>query len=57
MRLVSKITPAQQERVKYMTFFACVSTAVQYLSGRLADAKIRNTDFTGPYLFAGEEFD
>ena len=34
-----------------------VNTAVQYLAGRLADAKIKSNDFEGPYLWGGKEYE
>ena len=57
MRAVKQITPGQIRRVKYMLFFAVASTAVQYLAGRLADAKIKDRDFEGPYIYGGTEYD
>ena len=40
-----------------MVFFAGASTAVQYLAGRLADAKIKDRNFEGPYIWDGTEYD
>ena len=40
-----------------MLFFAGASTAVQYLAGKLADAKIKDRDFEGPYIYGGTEYD
>ena len=40
-----------------MLLFVGVSTAVQYLAGRLADAKIKSRDFEGPYIWDGTEYD
>ena len=56
MRIVSKITPAQLRRVKYMSLFAAVGMVTQFLTGRLADAKIKDHDYEGPYLWDGVEY-
>jgi len=40
-----------------MSGFACASMVMQYFGGRLAEAEIKSTDFSGPYLWQGEEFD
>lgn len=58
MRVVRKITPEQIRRVKYMMLFVAVQTGVQYLvDGLVAEAKIKDQNFSGPYIWAGTVYE
>ena len=39
-----------------MSILALGGTMVQYLLGSFADAKIKDHDFEGPYLWDGESY-
>jgi len=57
MRIVEKITPAQQRRVTYMSIFAFAGFITQLFTSQVVDAKIKDNNFEGPYLWEGEEYD
>ena len=57
MRIIEKITPAQQRRVTYMSVFALAGFVTQLITSNVGvDAKIKDRTFEGPYLWEGEEF-
>lgn len=44
-------------RVTYMSIFAFGGMVANFFTDKLADAKIKEQDFEGPYRWNGEEYD
>ena len=58
MRIVEKITPMQRRRVTYMSIFALAGFVTQlFTSSVVVDAKIKDTNFEGPYIWEGVEYE
>ena len=57
MRIPKVITPAQKRRVKTMTFTFFALITLNLISQHVADAKIKPTEYKGPYIWEGEEYE
>ena len=57
MRISDKVTKTQQRRVCYMSIFALAGFVTQLFTKQVVvDAKIKDRDFEGPYLWEGKEY-
>jgi len=56
MRVPKTITPAQKRRVKMSAVMLCALLAIEFISKQVVDARIKPTEFKGPYLWEGDEY-
>lgn len=58
LRALKVITPAQVRRIKRTSLVFCIAIGIQLaIQNFFVEAKIKPTEFEGPYRFNGENYD